>query len=148
MNFKIGGERERMPVPVVRAFGILKKSAAIANLNYGLDPVKAKAIIQAADEVAQGQHNDHFPLVVWQTGSGTQSNMNSNEVISNRAIEILGGELGSKMVHPNDDCNRSQSSNDTFPSVMHIAAVLETNERLIPNLKGLTQALREKRDAF
>ena len=107
MNFKIGGERERMPIPVVRSFGILKKSAAIANLNYGLDPEKAKAIIQAADEVKQGKHDDHFPLVVWQTGSGTQSNMNSNEVISNRAIEIMGGELGSKAVHPNDDVNRS-----------------------------------------
>ena len=107
MNFKIGGERERMPVPVVRSFGILKKAAAIANLNYGLDEKKAKAIIQAADEVKQGKHDDHFPLVVWQTGSGTQSNMNANEVISNRAIEILGGDLGSKLVHPNDDVNRS-----------------------------------------
>ena len=107
MNFKIGGERERMPLPVVRAFGLLKKSAAAANLNYGLDPKIANAVIQAADEVAQHKLDDHFPLVVWQTGSGTQSNMNSNEVISNRAIEILGGELGSKMVHPNDHVNRS-----------------------------------------
>jgi fumarate hydratase class II len=127
MNFKIGGERERMPIPVIRAFGILKKAAATANLNYGLDEKKAKAIIQAATEVSEGKLDDHFPLVVWQTGSGTQSNMNSNEVISNRATEILGGELGSKLVHPNDEVNRSQSSNDTFPTVMHIAAVVETN---------------------
>lgn len=148
MNFKIGGERERMPVPVVRAFGVLKKCAAQSNLDFGLDPEKAKAIMQAADEVAQGKLDDHFPLVVWQTGSGTQSNMNANEVISNRAIEILGGELGSKMVHPNDDVNRSQSSNDTFPTVMHIAAVTEANQRLIPNLKCLTDALRKKSEEF
>ena len=148
MNFKIGGERERMPVPVVRSFGILKKSAAIANLNYGLDEKKANAIVQAADEVKQGKLDDHFPLVVWQTGSGTQSNMNANEVISNRAIEILGGDLGSKLVHPNDDVNRSQSSNDVFPTVMHIAAVVETNERLIPNLKKLTTALKAKQAEF
>lgn len=96
----------------------------------------------------QGKLDDHFPLVVWQTGSGTQSNMNANEVISNRAIEILGGELGSKLVHPNDDVNRSQSSNDVFPTVMHIAAVLETNERLIPNLKKLTEALKAKQAEF
>jgi len=147
MNFKIGGERERMPIPVIRAFGILKKCAAISNLNYGLDPKKAEAIIQAADEVATGKHDDHFPLVVWQTGSGTQSNMNSNEVISNRATEILGGELGSKLVHPNDDVNRSQSSNDTFPTVMHIAAVLETNA-MIPKVKALTEALRAKQHEF
>jgi fumarate hydratase, class II len=107
MNFKIGGERERMPIPVIRAFGILKKAAATANKEYGLDDKKANAIIQAAQEVADGKLDDHFPLVVWQTGSGTQSNMNSNEVISNRATEILGGELGSKLVHPNDDVNRS-----------------------------------------
>lgn len=148
MNFKIGGERERMPIPVVRAFGILKKSAAIANLNFGLDAKKADAIIQAADEVKQGKLDDHFPLVIWQTGSGTQSNMNANEVIANRAIEILGGELGSKQVHPNDDVNRSQSSNDTFPTVMHIAAVIETKERLIPNLKKLTEGLRAKSKEF
>ena len=148
MNFKIGGERERMPIPVVRAFGILKKSAAIANLNFGLDAKKADAIIQAADEVKQGKLDDHFPLVIWQTGSGTQSNMNANEVIANRAIEILGGELGSKQVHPNDDVNRSQSTNDTFPTVMHSAAVIETKERLIPNLKKLTEGLRAKSKEF
>ena len=148
MNFKIGGERDRMPIAVVRAFGILKKCAATVNLQYGLDEKKAKAIIQAADEVAAGKLDDHFPLVVWQTGSGTQSNMNANEVISNRAIEILGGKLGEKMVHPNDDVNRSQSSNDTFPTVMHIAAIMETNKRLIPTLKALTEALRVKSNAF
>ena len=116
-----------MPVPVVRAFGLLKKAAAKANLNFGLDPKIAKAIIQAADEVSKGKHDEHFPLVVWQTGSGTQSNMNANEVIANRAIEILGGDLGSKLVHPNDHVNRSQSSNDSFPTAMHVAAVIETN---------------------
>lgn len=137
-----------MPIPVVRAFGVLKKCAAKANLNYGLDPKKADAIIKAADEVATGKLDDHFPLVIWQTGSGTQSNMNTNEVISNRATEILGGELGSKLVHPNDDVNRSQSSNDTFPTVMHIAAVTEVNQTLIPNLKHLIEGLRVKRDAF
>jgi fumarate hydratase class II len=137
-----------MPIPVVRAFGILKKSAAIANANYGLDPNKSKAIIQAADEVSKGKLDDHFPLVIWQTGSGTQSNMNANEVISNRAIEIMGGELGSKAVHPNDDVNRSQSSNDVFPTVMHISAVLEVQERLIPNLKKLTEGLRAKATEF
>lgn len=137
-----------MPLPVIKAFGLLKKSAAKANLNFGLEPKIAEAIIQAADEVIDGKLDDHFPLVVWQTGSGTQSNMNSNEVISNRAIEILGGELGSKMVHPNDHVNRSQSSNDTFPSVMHIAAVLEVNQRLLPKLKGLTEVLDAKRAEF
>lgn len=147
-NFKIGGERERMPLPVIRSFGILKKAAAKANLNYGLDPKKAEAIIQAADEVIAGKLNDHFPLVVWQTGSGTQSNMNSNEVISNRGTEILGGEIGSKLIHPNDDVNRSQSSNDTFPSVMHIAAVMEVNQVLLPKLRGLKDALAAKRDEF
>lgn len=113
-----------------------------------MDPKIADAIIKAADEVAQHKLDDHFPLVVWQTGSGTQSNMNANEVISNRALEIMGGELGSKGVHPNDHVNRSQSSNDTFPSVMHIAAVLEVNERLLPKLRALTAALAQKRDEF
>lgn len=148
MNFKIGGERERMPVPVVRAFGVLKKAAAQANLEFGLDHKVGQAIIEAADEVAQGKLDDHFPLVVWQTGSGTQSNMNSNEVIANRATEILGGDLGSKLVHPNDDCNRSQSSNDTFPTVMHIATATEIHETLIPNLKNLTETFKKKADSF
>ena len=147
-NFKIGGERERMPIPVVRAFGYLKKSTALANLKYGLDSKIGNAIVQAADEVIEGKLDDHFPLVVWQTGSGTQSNMNANEVIANRAAQILGGDLGSKLVHPNDHVNRSQSSNDTFPTVMHVAAVMELNQTLIPNLKGLIEALRQKSNEF
>ena len=149
-NFKIGGEAARMPIPVVRAFGILKKSAAIVNEGLGaLDPELSKAIQQAATEVAEGKLDDHFPLVVFQTGSGTQSNMNANEVISNRAIEILGGELGSKKpVHPNDHCNMSQSSNDTFPTVMHIAAATEISNSLIPELTKLRDALQAKSDEF
>ncbi|KAH9730597.1 Fumarate hydratase 1 [Citrus sinensis] len=143
-NFDIGGERERMPEPIVRAFGILKKCAAKVNMEYGLDPAIGKAIMQAAQEVAEGKLNDHFPLVVWQTGSGTQSNMNANEVIANRAAEILGHKRGEKIVHPNDHVNRSQSSNDTFPTVMHIAAAMETNSRLIPNLKVLHNSLHSK----
>jgi fumarate hydratase class II len=128
-----------MPTPIVRSFGILKKCAAQVNQKYGLDPKVAEAIIKASDEVIQGKLDDHFPLVVWQTGSGTQSNMNANEVIANRAIEILGGNMGSKLVHPNDDVNRSQSSNDSFPTVMHIATVLETHRVLIPGLKAIQQ---------
>ena len=125
MNFKIGGKMERMPEPIISAFGVLKKAAATVNKQYGLDPKIADAICAAADEVISGKLHDHFPLVVFQTGSGTQSNMNVNEVISNRAIEMLGGELGSKKpVHPNDHVNRSQSSNDTFPTAMHIALSL------------------------
>ncbi|KAF2975493.1 hypothetical protein EK904_012279 [Melospiza melodia maxima] len=149
MNFKIGGVSERMPVQVIRAFGILKRAAAEVNQDYGLDPKIAKAIVQAANEVAEGKLNDHFPLVVWQTGSGTQTNMNVNEVISNRAIEIMGGTLGSKMpVHPNDHVNKSQSSNDTFPTAMHIAAAQEVNEVLLPGLKKLQNALEGKSKEF
>jgi fumarate hydratase class II len=143
-NFEIGGERERMPEPIVRAFGVLKKCAAKVNMEYGLDPTIGKAIMQAAQEVAEGKLNDHFPLVVWQTGSGTQSNMNANEVIANRAAEILGRKRGEKCVHPNDHVNRSQSSNDTFPTVMHIAAATEINSRLIPSLKTLHSTLESK----
>ena len=136
-KFDIARDTDRMPVPIVRSFGILKKCAAKVNLRYGLDKKVSDAIIAAADEVIQGKLDDHFPLVIWQTGSGTQSNMNSNEVIANRAIQILGGKLGDKSVHPNDDVNRSQSSNDSFPTVMHIAAVLETHRVLLPGLKLL-----------
>ncbi|KAH9037308.1 fumarate hydratase [Lactarius pseudohatsudake] len=119
-NFDIGGPTERLPPPLIKAFGVLKKAASIVNVTYGLDPKVGKAIQDAADDVISGKLIDHFPLVVFQTGSGTQSNMNVNEVISNRAIEILGGELGSKTpVHPNDHVNMSQSSNDTFPTAMH-----------------------------
>merc|ERR1719347_1420979 len=131
MNFPIGDRAsERMPKPVIKAFGVLKKAAAEVNKEYGLDPVIADAISKAADEVISGElYDDHFPLVIWQTGSGTQSNMNTNEVISNRAIELLGGELGSKTpVHPNDHVNKSQSSNDTYPTAMHIATAVEIHE--------------------
>ena len=143
-NFKIGWEKQ--PLPVVRALGIVKRAAAEANLALGkLDPKIAETIIAAANEVIEGKLNDHFPLVVWQTGSGTQSNMNANEVISNRAIEMLGGEMGSKKpVHPNDHVNMSQSSNDTFPTAMHIACAEQVVHDLIPALKHLHKALAAK----
>ncbi|KAG8415506.1 fumarase fum1 [Metarhizium acridum] len=148
-NFRINQPQDRMPPPIVKAFGILKGAAATVNMRYGLDPKIGQAIQQAAKEVADGKLMDHFPLVVWQTGSGTQSNMNANEVISNRAIEILGGEKGSKKpVHPNDHVNRSASSNDTFPTVMHIAAVLELENDLLPALRSLRKALQAKVDEF
>lgn len=147
-NFKIGGER--MPLPLVRALGVQKKAAAQANMELGaLDPKIGEAIIQAADEVMSGALNDHFPLVVWQTGSGTQTNMNINEVVSNRAIEILGGEIGSKKpVHPNDHVNYGQSSNDTFPTVMHISAVEQIHHELLPALEHLHAALDAKAKEF
>ncbi|OAR03107.1 hypothetical protein LLEC1_04976 [Akanthomyces lecanii] len=148
-NFRINQPQDRMPPPIVRAFGILKGAAATVNLRYGLDAKIGQAIQQAAKEVADGKLMDHFPLVVWQTGSGTQSNMNANEVISNRAIEILGGKMGSKSpVHPNDHVNRSASSNDTFPTVMHIAAVLELEGELLPAMRSLRAALQAKVDDF
>ncbi|HWU27260.1 MAG TPA: lyase family protein, partial [Rhizomicrobium sp.] len=133
-NFRIGGER--MPAPVVRGLGVVKRAAAIANVALGqLDPKLGDVIAAAAQEVIDGKLDEHFPLVVWQTGSGTQSNMNANEVISNRAIQMLGGEMGSKKpVHPNDHVNRSQSSNDSFPTAMHIAAAMEIHKRLLPGL--------------
>jgi fumarate hydratase class II len=148
MNFPIGNET--MPTPIVRALGIIKQAAARCNKHRGaLDQRVAEAIEQAAGEVIDGQFDDHFPLVVWQTGSGTQSNMNANEVISNRAIEILGGEMGSKdPVHPNDHVNMGQSSNDTFPTAMHIAAATEIYASLLPALEHLRDALRVKADAF
>ena len=147
-NFKIGGET--MPEPMIRALGIVKMAAAKANMFLdNLESDIGQAIVSAATEVANGKLNNHFPLVVWQTGSGTQSNMNANEVISNRAIEILGGEMGSKSpVHPNDHCNRSQSSNDTFPTAMHIAAAEEGSNRLLPALKHLYAALTAKSEAW
>ena len=148
-NFKINQPQDRMPPPIVRAFGILKGAAAKVNMTYGLDPKIGNAIVQAAEEVASLKLVDHFPLVVWQTGSGTQSNMNANEVISNRAIELLGGEMGSKKpVHPNDHVNMSASSNDTFPTVMHIAAVLDFEESLLPSLTALRDALQKKEKQF
>jgi len=151
MNFPIGDRAsERMPLPVIKAFGVLKKAAAEVNKEFGLDPVIAEAISKAADEVISGElYDDHFPLVIWQTGSGTQSNMNTNEVISNRAIELLGGELGSKTpVHPNDHVNKSQSSNDTYPTAMHIATAVEIHTVLIPGLKKLHDALEAKSQEF
>ncbi|KAF2462972.1 fumarate hydratase [Lindgomyces ingoldianus] len=148
-NFKINQPQDRMPPPIVRAFGILKGAAATVNMKFGLDPKLGGAIQQAAAEVASLKLVDHFPLVVWQTGSGTQSNMNANEVISNRAIEILGGTMGSKKpVHPNDHVNMSASSNDTFPTVMHIAAVLDLEESLLPALISLRDALKKKSGQF
>ena len=148
MNFDIGGEK--MPLEIVRAFGILKKAAAITNTRLGLmDAATRDLIVAAADEVIAGKLDDHFPLVVWQTGSGTQSNMNVNEVISNRAIEMAGGEMGSKKpVHPNDHVNMSQSSNDTYPTAMHIAAVTIIEEVLFPKVALLRDTLDAKSRAF
>jgi fumarate hydratase class II len=147
-NFKIGWERQ--PAPVVRALGVVKRAAAETNMALGrLDPVIGQAIVAAAQEVIEGKFDDHFPLVVWQTGSGTQSNMNANEVISNRAIEALGGAMGSKSpVHPNDHVNMSQSSNDTYPTAMHIAAAEEIVHRLMPALQHLRNALNDKAQAW
>lgn len=148
-NFRINQPQDRMAPPIVKAFGILKGAAATVNMQFGLDPKIGKAIQQAAAEVADLKLIDHFPLVTWQTGSGTQSNMNANEVISNRAIEILGGKMGSKKpVHPNDHVNMSASSNDSFPTVMHIAAVLEIENELLPAIKSLRSALQAKVDDF
>ena len=147
-NFPIG--TETMAKPVIRALGIQKKAAALVNKSLGeLDPRIADAIVRAADEVIEGRLDDHFPLVVWQTGSGTQTNMNANEVIANRAIEVLGGMLGAQdPVHPNDHVNRGQSSNDTFPTVMHIAAAEEIHRRLVPALEGLLHAIEDRGRAF
>ena len=148
MNFPIGWEKQ--PVAIVRALGVIKKACAMQNKANGkLDARIADAIIQAAGEVFEGKFDDNFPLVVWQTGSGTQSNMNSNEVIANRAIEILGGEIGSKdPVHPNDHCNMGQSSNDTFPTAMHIAAAMSVRDVLLPGLEKLAEGLEAKADEF
>jgi len=148
MNFKIGGER--MPRELIRALGILKKAAALTNADLGtLSKEKSELITRAADEVIDGRLDEHFPLVVWQTGSGTQTNMNANEVISNRAIEIAGGEMGSKKpIHPNDDVNKAQSSNDTFPTAMHIAAAERIVLHLIPALTKLRDALQAKAEEF
>ena len=147
-NFKIGWEKQ--PQPVIRALGIVKRAAAEANMGLGkMDAKLGEVIIRAAQEVIEGKLDAHFPLVVWQTGSGTQSNMNANEVISNRAIEMLGGEMGSKKpVHPNDHVNMSQSSNDTFPTAMHIACAEEIHHRLLPALQKLRNALNDKAHAW
>ncbi|MEP1518993.1 class II fumarate hydratase [Ascidiaceihabitans sp.] len=148
INFPIGWEKQ--PIAIVRALGVIKKACAQANMTQGsLDPKLGDAIVQAAGEVVEGKFDDNFPLVVWQTGSGTQSNMNSNEVIANRAIEILGGVIGSKdPVHPNDHCNMGQSSNDTFPTAMHISAAMTARDVLLPGLEKLHAALQAKVEAF
>jgi fumarate hydratase, class II len=148
IHFDIG--RDTMPPELIHAFGVLKKAAALVNQDLGkLSPEKTRLIVQAADEVIAGKLDDHFPLHVWQTGSGTQTNMNANEVISNRAIEISGGVLGSKKpIHPNDDVNMSQSSNDTFPTAMHIAAASLVSEFLIPAVTELRDAINEKAHSF
>jgi fumarate hydratase, class II len=147
-NFKIGGQR--FTREVIRAFGIVKKAAAMTNLTLGkLDEAKVSLIVRACDEVISGKLDDQFPLVVWQTGSGTQSNMNANEVIGNRAIELAGGVLGSKKpIHPNDDVNKSQSSNDVFPTVMHVAAAMQIHESLLPAIATLRATLDAKSKAF
>ena len=148
INFPIGWEKQ--PVAIIRALGVIKQACAEANKSAGnLDEKIADAIIKAAAEVVEGQFDDNFPLVVWQTGSGTQSNMNANEVIANRAIEILGGTIGSKdPVHPNDHCNMAQSSNDTFPTAMHIATAMASRDVLIPGLEKLEKSLRNKIEEF
>jgi fumarate hydratase, class II len=150
-NFRIGGQR--FTRPMIRALGVVKKCAAQANIELGelgmLDKKQHKALLQAADEVIAGKLDDHFPLVVWQTGSGTQTNMNANEVISNRAIDLLGGVLGSKKpIHPNDHVNRAQSSNDAFPTAMHVAVAEETVNRLLPAIEALEKALAAKSAAW
>ena len=148
LHFAIG--RDTMPPELIRAFGILKKACALVNQDLGKLPAdKAKLIVQAADEVIAGKLNDQFPLRIWQTGSGTQTNMNVNEVISNRAIELAGGVLGSKKpIHPNDDVNMSQSSNDTFPAAMHIAAAGRVKRALIPAIRSVHAAIAAKANEF
>src|ERR1700736_6732338 len=148
LHFNIG--RDTMPPELIRAFGVLKKACALVNQDLGKLPAdKARLIAEAADEVIAGKLNDHFPLRIWQTGSGTQTNMNVNEVISNRAIEISGGEMGSKKpIHPNDDVNMSQSSNDTFPAAMHIAAADRVKNALIPAIKTVRDAIAAKAKEF
>lgn len=150
-NFKIGGEKNRMPIEIIHAFAILKKAAALTNAELGvLEPAKAEIIAKVCDEILTGQHDSQFPLVVWQTGSGTQSNMNANEVIAYRAHVLLGGSLedAKKKIHPNDDVNKSQSSNDTYPTAMHIAAYKMVAETTIPGVKQLRDTLAAKAEAF
>ena len=146
-NFKIS-PTDRMPQSLIEAFGLLKKCAAQVNLNFGLPSEIGEAIIKAAEEVRSGLLHDHFPLVVWQTGSGTQTNMNVNEVIANRAIQLLGGDLGDKSVHPNDHVNKSQSSNDSFPTAMNISVALEVSSNLLPSLADLRSGLLLKSEEF
>lgn len=146
-NFPIG--TEKMPLEIIHVFAILKKAAALANQKLGkLDDARTQAIVTAADEIIAGQLNDHFPLVVWQTGSGTQSNMNVNEVIANRANQLLAEQGADVRVHPNDDVNKSQSSNDTFPTAMHVAALIAIENQVLPALRVLKETLRQKSEAF
>ena len=146
-NFKIG--EDRFSREMIRALAIVKKAAALTHRDLDIfDKKKTEVIVQACDEVIAGKLDDHFPLVVWQTGSGTQTNMNVNEVIANRAIEIQGGEIGDKSIHPNDDINKSQSSNDVFPTAMHIAVVEQVHHRLLPHLQHLIQGVSQKKEAF
>src|SRR5712664_4665249 len=147
-NFRIGSEK--MPPLLIKALAQVKRTAARVNMDLGvLDPKKGKAIVQAADEVISGKHDGEFPLAVWQTGSGTQTNMNMNEVLANRASELLGGERGEKRrVHPNDEVNRGQSSNEVFPTAMSVAAVQAIHDRLMPALSSLREALSAKSEAF
>src|SRR5207247_1930005 len=147
-HFRISGER--MPRGLLRALALVKKAAALVNMDLKvLDAKKGRAIVAAANEVLAGKHDDEFPLVVWQTGSGTQTNMNMNEVLANRASEILGGSRGEKrLVHPNDDVNKGQSSNDVFPTAMHVAAVRALHDRLVPSLRVLRDTLAQKSKAF
>ncbi len=150
-NFKIGGEKNRMPIEIIRAFAILKKAAAFTNAELGvLAKDKAEIIAKVCDEILSGQHDDQFPLVIWQTGSGTQSNMNANEVIAYRAHVLLGGSLEDekKKIHPNDDVNKSQSSNDTYPTAMHVAAYQMVVETTIPGVQKLRDTLHAKAEAF
>ena len=150
-NFKIGGEKNRMPIEIIRAFAILKKAAAFTNAELGvLAKDKAEIIAKVCDEILAGQHDDQFPLVIWQTGSGTQSNMNANEVIAYRAHVLLGGSLedDKKKIHPNDDVNKSQSSNDTYPTAMHVAAYQMVVETTIPGVQKLRDTLHAKAEAF
>src|SRR3982750_2835580 len=148
LHFNIG--YDTMPREMIRALGVLKKAAALVNEDLGkLSPEKAKLIAAAADEVIDGKLDGHFPLRIWQTGSGTQTNMNANEVVSNRAIEMAGGKMGSKKpIHPNDDVNKSQSSNDVFPTVMPVAAVLDLKNKLLPSVGDLRTALEAKAEEF
>ncbi|XP_022902097.1 fumarate hydratase, mitochondrial-like [Onthophagus taurus] len=150
VNFPIGDEAERIPLRVIQAMGIVKKASALVNLQYGLDSKKVENITHACDEVISGSlYEEHFPLLIWQTGSGTHTNMNANEVIANRAIEMMGGKLGTKVpVHPNDDVNMSQSSNDTFPAAMHIAVAIELQECTFQGLFALRDALEKKSKEF
>ena len=148
-NFRIGGRSERVPIEMIHALALIKKNTALANEKLSLlSKEKTRAIVQSADEIMQGQWDEHFPLVVWQTGSGTQSNMNVNEVIANRAIQILGGQPGDKSVHPNDDVNKCQSSNDVFPTAMHIVAVEQLHSRLLRAMENLENSLSAKAKEF